>query len=61
MNLKDLPLSLRLVLQVTAIVSNFYLIVSFSDSGFSQPLTQCDIESSTFVFLDVRDQVLRKD
>ena len=42
-------------------VSNSYLIVSFSDSNFGQLLTPYDVEGLTFVFPDVGDQVSRKD
>ena len=42
-------------------VSNSNSIVSFSNSGFCQLLTLCDIEGLTFVFLNVENQALRKD
>lgn len=37
-------------------VSNFYLIVSFSLFGFGQLLSLCDIEGSTLVVHDVVNQ-----
>ena len=37
-------------------VSNSYSIVSFSDSGFGQLLTPCDVEDLIFVLPDVGDQ-----
>ena len=54
---KDLPLSLRLTLQATIIMSNFYLIISFSDVGFGHLLTLCDVESPTSILPNVGDQV----
>ena len=55
MKSKDLLLSLSLALPDMAMVSNSHLIVFFSDSGFSQLLTLCDVEGFTSVILNIRD------
>lgn len=61
MKSKDIPLSLRLALQTTAMVTNFHLIVSFSDSGLGQLLTSCNVEGFTSVVFDVEDQAPEND
>lgn len=43
-------------LQIMPMVSNFYLIVSFSLFGFGQLLSLCDIEGFTLVVHDVVNQ-----
>lgn len=42
-------------------VSNSHSIISFSDFGFDQLLTLCDVEDPTFVFSNVRNQAPQKD
>lgn len=59
--LKDLFLSLRLALQVMAILSNFNSIISFSNSDFGQLLTLYDVKGLTFFLPNVGDQVPQKD
>ena len=44
-----------------AMMSNFHLIVSLSNSNFSQLLILYDVKGSTFVILDIEDQALRND
>lgn len=44
-----------------AIVSNSHSIISFSDSGFGQLLTTCDVKSPIFGISYIRDQVPEND